>query len=553
MPIPIPQLDDKTYEQLMEEAKSLYTRYAPRWTNHNPADPGVTLTELFATLNESAMYRLNRITMAMQWRMVQLLAPPPQAARVDCAITIPGIDSGIADRKELFFPAGLTIIANGTMRFTLGRDILLVWPDDTASFVVNGDDVIAPLTFYNNKVYANDAAGAWFLVDNQAPAYITTGSGPNQAFQLDYVVKEGNTLVKENVETLLENKPLVYSPEMFDVGNPFRWGPPTLELIDDDGNVEEWKFRADLLGSTQDDLHFTIDYHRGAIVFGDGTYGKIPAAGGKIRLRNVMLTDGMEGNIAAKSAWQLGEVQECWWENHGGAGSYIYENRADLTIENAARAFSGEDWYGSVEPKAMLSVAIARARRYHKQRHRAVTGSDYETLAQEAHADVGRASAVFNYNGKDNAPEENAVTVYIVEHEGADDPAETVKAYLRPRIPAATRLYVKEMKRYEVFAYIYVKYQPHVTGDDAYTAMSNKIIAKLRSYFDPVTGGMEGKGLMPGEPVRKAEVFQIIEELEGVDYVDDLILTPEPDQTRDPYALTVLTRYNESIIVVREG
>ncbi|SPE38477.1 conserved hypothetical protein [Candidatus Sulfopaludibacter sp. SbA3] len=35
---------------------------APEWTNYNPADPGVTLIELFAYVTEVLIYRLNQIT-----------------------------------------------------------------------------------------------------------------------------------------------------------------------------------------------------------------------------------------------------------------------------------------------------------------------------------------------------------------------------------------------------------------------------------------------------------------------------------------------------------
>lgn len=62
MPLSLPNLDDRRYDDLVEEARSLIPSYAPEWTNHNPSDPGVTLVELFAYLTELLVYRVNRVT-----------------------------------------------------------------------------------------------------------------------------------------------------------------------------------------------------------------------------------------------------------------------------------------------------------------------------------------------------------------------------------------------------------------------------------------------------------------------------------------------------------
>jgi hypothetical protein len=62
MPIELPNLDDRTYRDLVEEALSMIPSHAPEWTNYNPSDPGITLIELFAYLSEMLIYRLNRVT-----------------------------------------------------------------------------------------------------------------------------------------------------------------------------------------------------------------------------------------------------------------------------------------------------------------------------------------------------------------------------------------------------------------------------------------------------------------------------------------------------------
>jgi hypothetical protein len=55
-----PDLDDRTWQDLVDEMRALIPKYAPQWTDHNPSDLGITLIELFAWLGEGIIYRLNR-------------------------------------------------------------------------------------------------------------------------------------------------------------------------------------------------------------------------------------------------------------------------------------------------------------------------------------------------------------------------------------------------------------------------------------------------------------------------------------------------------------
>jgi predicted phage baseplate assembly protein len=56
-----PNLDDRTWKDLVADARALIPTYAPQWTDHNPSDVGMTLIELFAFLVEGLAYRLNRV------------------------------------------------------------------------------------------------------------------------------------------------------------------------------------------------------------------------------------------------------------------------------------------------------------------------------------------------------------------------------------------------------------------------------------------------------------------------------------------------------------
>lgn len=85
-----PNLDDRTWREIVDQARALIPRYAPEWTDHNPSDLGMTLIELFAWLVEGMIYRLNRVPEKNYIAFLNLLgitrAPArPATVRLTCA------------------------------------------------------------------------------------------------------------------------------------------------------------------------------------------------------------------------------------------------------------------------------------------------------------------------------------------------------------------------------------------------------------------------------------------------------------------------------------
>src|SRR5687767_14298853 len=72
MPFVPKNLDDRTFEDLVREARRRIAAYVPEWqvdqrgrdakawTEFNPSDPGITLVDVFAFLTETTLFRLNR-------------------------------------------------------------------------------------------------------------------------------------------------------------------------------------------------------------------------------------------------------------------------------------------------------------------------------------------------------------------------------------------------------------------------------------------------------------------------------------------------------------
>jgi predicted phage baseplate assembly protein len=84
MPIPLPDLDDRRWADLVDEGRALIPSLAPAWTDHNIHDPGVTLIELFAWLTEMNFYRLNQVPPRHRRKFLSLIGyreMPPRPAQ----------------------------------------------------------------------------------------------------------------------------------------------------------------------------------------------------------------------------------------------------------------------------------------------------------------------------------------------------------------------------------------------------------------------------------------------------------------------------------------
>ncbi|MFI6025465.1 putative baseplate assembly protein [Amycolatopsis magusensis] len=83
--LPAPELDDRRFQEFVDDAKRYIQRRCPEWTDHNVSDPGVTLVEVFAFMAEQICYRLNRVPDRLYVKFLDLLGLrmlPPTPATV---------------------------------------------------------------------------------------------------------------------------------------------------------------------------------------------------------------------------------------------------------------------------------------------------------------------------------------------------------------------------------------------------------------------------------------------------------------------------------------
>lgn len=84
MALNAPPLDDRKFQQIVDEAKKRIPHFTPEWTDHNVSDPGITLVELFAWMVELILYRMNQVPDLHYVKFMEMFGVglnPPQAAR----------------------------------------------------------------------------------------------------------------------------------------------------------------------------------------------------------------------------------------------------------------------------------------------------------------------------------------------------------------------------------------------------------------------------------------------------------------------------------------
>jgi predicted phage baseplate assembly protein len=84
--LPAPNLDDRRFQELVDEGKRLVQRRCPEWSDHNVSDPGVTIIEVFAWMTDQLIHRLNQVPDRLYVKFLDLLGielQVPVAAEAD--------------------------------------------------------------------------------------------------------------------------------------------------------------------------------------------------------------------------------------------------------------------------------------------------------------------------------------------------------------------------------------------------------------------------------------------------------------------------------------
>ncbi len=142
MALPAPELDDRRFQDLVDETKRRITQHCPEWTNHNVSDPGVALIELFAWMSDVVLYRLNRVPERLYVKFLDLVGVrpfAPSAARTDLTFWL----SAVRD-EAITVPTGTSVGTIGQddaeVVFTTLEDLVIAQPVLMAAVVGQAGD-----------------------------------------------------------------------------------------------------------------------------------------------------------------------------------------------------------------------------------------------------------------------------------------------------------------------------------------------------------------------------------------------------------------------------
>jgi predicted phage baseplate assembly protein len=186
-------LDDRQFQDLVNEARVRVARHCPEWTDHNVSDPGITLIELFAWLTETLLYRVNRIPDKLHVALLELLGMrlrAPTAARTDVRFRL-----AAPPEEEVLIPGGDTEVS--TLR--MGSDEPVVFQTDE-DFTIPVARPIAYAVERDGK--AKDVGVARGVAKPKGPDQLAFASPPKvgDALYLAFDVPLGRLLMQVDVD-----------------------------------------------------------------------------------------------------------------------------------------------------------------------------------------------------------------------------------------------------------------------------------------------------------------------------------------------------------------
>lgn len=247
---------------------------------------------------------------------------------------------------------------------------------------------------------------------------------------------------------------------------------------------ETWVLVDTFAKSKPTDKHFMVSVDEALnpyIMFGDGTFGKKPAAGAKITNVVFYLTNGTQGNVKSNTITSVPSV--------------ISSSITDATVSNAYDAGGGSNYENFTMLKEHIPLSV-------KTLGVAITKEDFESLAMLVDG-VNKAKADYECGRK--------LTIYISPDGGAVASSELInRVYnlLSQRAPMTTWLKVKSAGKVQIIL------EMDVTGKKSYKTaeIQTQILTALYNAYSPEQAQIGGS-------VRVSDIYALIDNLSTVDYL----------------------------------
>lgn len=318
----------------------------------------------------------------------------------------------------------------------------------------------------------------------------------------------------------------------------------TIEVENEDGSGwgKPWTLVESFANSGPDDTHFCCDPAAGEISFGplvrtrsgqERRYGLIPPPGMRVRITRYRFGGGSSGNVGAGTITKL-------------KSSIPYVAK----VENRKPGISGRD------PESIDDLKI-RGPQLLRTRNRAITAKDYEQLAREASPGFERVECVQPTKsdlGTTGSPLPGVVRVNLVpklpefagrpapDRDGRiltlqdlripDEILSRVVKYLDERRQISTLVEVTTPDYVWVSVHVAIKVGAGQNAESVTRTTKNL----LYNFIDPITGGRAGSGWPLGRAMTVSDVYSLLHEVDGLEYVESVQLFRAVD-TFDPSSI----------------
>jgi hypothetical protein len=502
MPLPLPNLDDRSFQQLLDECHARIKATRPTWTDFSPSNPGEVLLELFAHLTEVMIYRLNRLPQKAYVEFLRLMGVrlfSPAAASVTL-------------RFSLQKPHGQPVeIPEGT-RVTLGRadggkEAPIFVTADVASIPAGQTEVSVPA--YHCELVEGELAGKG---DGLPGQFVTVKRPPIVAPLEDHF----------DLEVGVEALPGELSARA-----------PAVEFQGKAYRI--WREVEDFVDLGPDRFVYVVDRMTGVITFAPALYRRAPDG----RLETQM--------EALAEVPPAGREIRLWYCRGGGPSGNVGANTLKVIKDSlpGVEVTNPEPAKGGMSAETLENALLRGPQELHSL-HRAVTARDFELLALRQPGAVARAkaytkAALWRHAASGTVevllvptvPEEMRAAGRITPEQIREQQTQAVRRRIQDaldeRRPLGTTCLV-DWVRYKT---VHVRARIVVHREEDQTAVKQRVLQKLHQTINPLPTGDHGSaGWRFGQSLRASNVYDIILAEAGVNYIDQvrLLVDDVPDK-----------------------
>lgn len=378
--------------------------------------------------------------------------------------------------RETFLPTARrydSVVKHGALVDYHARAAIAATVDVILSRSITGNSIGAKLTIPQGTLFTDSSGNSWLSArDVIWHSNVTTCKVPIIQHER-YTASALNNMVIPTGDRVILN--LGTLPN----GKYYEQGSMSLQI-----GGETWVLVDTFAKSKPTDKHFRVSVDEALnpyIMFGDGTFGKKPAAGAKITNVVFYLTNGTQGNVKSNTITSVPSV--------------ISSSITDATVSNAYDAGGGSNYENFTMLKEHIPLSV-------KTLGVAITKEDFESLAMLVDG-VNKAKADYECGRK--------LTVYISPDGGAVASSELInRVYnlLSQRAPMTTWLKVKSAGKVQIIL------EMGVTGKKSYKTaeIQTQILTALYNAYSPEQAQIGGS-------VRVSDIYALIDNLSTIDYL----------------------------------